>query len=141
MNLKPTRRIVTGHDAEGRAVALFDASVAPKQKSAGGNAITMLWVTAETPADLTVSTDRADIPVGVQRVLEYLNARGQRFFAIEVSYFKGPAECFVPVNINVGRCLVNRSVNAPQRGQPGGRARPATYPRSSPGRAGSAARR
>jgi hypothetical protein len=54
MNLKPTRRIVTGHDAEGRAVALFDATVAPKQKSAGGNAITMLWVTAETPADLTV---------------------------------------------------------------------------------------
>jgi hypothetical protein len=48
MNLKPTRRIVTGHDAQGKAVALFDASVAPKQKSAGGNAITMLWVTAES---------------------------------------------------------------------------------------------
>src|SRR3954454_22363681 len=64
MNLKPTRRIVTGHDAQGKAVALFDASVTTKQKSAGGNAITMLWVTAETPSDLTVS-DRADIPVGV----------------------------------------------------------------------------
>lgn len=65
MTLKPTRRIVTGHDAQGKAVALFDGSVTPKQKSGGGNAITMLWVTAETPADLTVSTDRADTPVGV----------------------------------------------------------------------------
>jgi hypothetical protein len=37
-----------------------------------------------------------DIPLGVQRVLEYLNARGQRMYALEVSFFKGPAECFVP---------------------------------------------
>ena len=36
------------------------------------------------------------IPVGVQRVLEYLNARGQRMFGLEVSYFRGPVECFVP---------------------------------------------
>lgn len=36
------------------------------------------------------------IPVGVQRVLEYLNARGQRFYGLEVSYFRGPVECFVP---------------------------------------------
>jgi hypothetical protein len=32
----------------------------------------------------------------VQRVLEYLNARGQRLFGLEVSYFRGPVECFVP---------------------------------------------
>jgi hypothetical protein len=36
------------------------------------------------------------IPVGVQRVLEYLNARGQRLYGLEVSYFRGPVECFVP---------------------------------------------
>ena len=36
------------------------------------------------------------IPIGVQRVLEYLNARGQRLFGLEVSYFSGPVECFVP---------------------------------------------
>lgn len=36
------------------------------------------------------------IPVGVQRVLEYLNTRGQRLFGLEVSYFRGPVECFVP---------------------------------------------
>jgi len=36
------------------------------------------------------------IPQGVQRVLEYLNAQGLRLFGLEVSYFKGPAEAFVP---------------------------------------------
>lgn len=36
------------------------------------------------------------IPIGVQRVLEYLNARGQRLYGLEVSYFSGPVECFVP---------------------------------------------
>lgn len=36
------------------------------------------------------------IPQGVQRVLEYLNAQGLRLFGVEVSYFKGPAEAFVP---------------------------------------------
>ena len=36
------------------------------------------------------------IPDGVQRVLEYLNAQGLAFYGLEVSYFAGPAECFVP---------------------------------------------
>jgi mannose-6-phosphate isomerase-like protein (cupin superfamily) len=65
MSLKSTRRVVTGHDAQGKAVALFDSAVLPKQRSAGGNAITMLWVTGEMPVDLTANTDRAEIPVGV----------------------------------------------------------------------------
>jgi mannose-6-phosphate isomerase-like protein (cupin superfamily) len=59
------RRVVTGHDAQGKAVALFDGTVPAKQKSAGGNAITMLWITGEAPADLTATIDRADAPVGV----------------------------------------------------------------------------
>jgi hypothetical protein len=32
----------------------------------------------------------------VRRVLEYLNQRGLRLFGLEVSYFAGPVECFVP---------------------------------------------
>ena len=36
------------------------------------------------------------IPDGVQRALEYLNAQGLAFYGLEVSYFAGPAECFVP---------------------------------------------
>jgi mannose-6-phosphate isomerase-like protein (cupin superfamily) len=62
---KPVRRIVTGHDEQGKAVALFDAEVAPKQRSAGGNAITMLWVTEEGPVDVSGSKDRAETKVGV----------------------------------------------------------------------------
>jgi quercetin dioxygenase-like cupin family protein len=62
---KTTRRIVTGHDAEGRAVALFDDPVMSRQRSPGGNALTMLWVTAETPADMAGTADRAAAPVGV----------------------------------------------------------------------------
>lgn len=52
------------------------------------------------------------IPVGVQRVLEYLNARGQRMFGLEVSYFRGQVECFVP-----------RLVVKPLTADPGGESR------------------
>lgn len=46
--------------------------------------------------DFALVVAAPQIPVGVQRVLEYLNARGQRLFGLEVSYFRGPVECFVP---------------------------------------------
>jgi mannose-6-phosphate isomerase-like protein (cupin superfamily) len=62
---RATRRIVTGHDTDGKAVAIFDAPVAAKQRSPGGNAITMLWVTDETPADVSGNLDRAEAKVGV----------------------------------------------------------------------------
>ena len=65
MELKSTRRIVTGHDANGKAVALIDAPQQAMQRSAGGNAITMLWVAEETPADLSATSDRAKTKVGV----------------------------------------------------------------------------
>lgn len=45
---------------------------------------------------LTLVVAAPTIPLGVQRVLEYLNAQGMRLFGLEVSYFKGPAEAFVP---------------------------------------------
>src|SRR3972149_5604478 len=65
MDFKPTRRIVTGHDAQGKAVALFDGSATPHQRSPGGNAVTMLWVTGETPVDVDVAGDRTQTKVGV----------------------------------------------------------------------------
>jgi hypothetical protein len=65
MDLESIRRIVTGHDYQGKTIALIDTQVLPKQRSPGGNAISMLSVTEETPADLTVASDRADAPVGV----------------------------------------------------------------------------
>jgi mannose-6-phosphate isomerase-like protein (cupin superfamily) len=65
MEMKPMRRIVTGHDAQGKAVALFDGPSPPKQRSPGGNAVTMLWVAGETPVDMSGNQDRASTPVGV----------------------------------------------------------------------------
>ncbi|HEY2533890.1 MAG TPA: cupin domain-containing protein [Xanthobacteraceae bacterium] len=65
MELRSTRRIVTGHDADGKAIALFDGPLEAKQRSAGGNGMTLLWVTSEFPVDLAGSTDGAQTPIGV----------------------------------------------------------------------------
>jgi uncharacterized cupin superfamily protein len=59
MELRSTRRIVTGHDAQGKAVVVFDAPVQAKRRSAGGNGMTLLWVTTESPADVSGSSDRS----------------------------------------------------------------------------------
>jgi naringenin degradation protein FdeH len=65
MELKSTRRIVTGHDAQGKAIVSFDGPIQAKQRSAGGNGMTLLWVTSESPVDMTSSADRAQTQVGV----------------------------------------------------------------------------
>jgi hypothetical protein len=59
------RRVVVGHNAEGKAVALFDRAALPKQRSPGGNAVTNLWVTTEFPVDLAGVDDKAETQVGV----------------------------------------------------------------------------
>jgi mannose-6-phosphate isomerase-like protein (cupin superfamily) len=63
--MKPVRRIVTGH-RDGKAVVLFD-SAAPNQKlrQASGLVSTLLWVTDDTPADISSSADRSLREVGV----------------------------------------------------------------------------
>jgi mannose-6-phosphate isomerase-like protein (cupin superfamily) len=63
--IRNTRRIVTGHDKDGKAVALFDAPLTSKQRTPGGNASTLLWVTSESPPDVSGSADRAETKVGV----------------------------------------------------------------------------
>jgi mannose-6-phosphate isomerase-like protein (cupin superfamily) len=63
--MKAVRRVVTGH-RDGKAVVLFD-SAAPNQKlrQASGLVSTLLWVTDETPAHISGSTDRAAREIGV----------------------------------------------------------------------------
>jgi mannose-6-phosphate isomerase-like protein (cupin superfamily) len=63
--VKPVRRIVTGH-RQGKAVVLFD-SAAPNQKlrQASGLVSTLIWVTDETPADISGSADRSLREIGV----------------------------------------------------------------------------
>ena len=65
MELRSTRRIVTGHDKDGKAVALFDAPLNAIQRSAGGNGMTLCWVTGEFPVDMASAADRAQNKVGV----------------------------------------------------------------------------
>jgi mannose-6-phosphate isomerase-like protein (cupin superfamily) len=63
MELTPTRRIVTGHDPQGKAVVLFDGATAAKQR--GANGITLFWVTSEFPVDAAGSADGAQTTIGV----------------------------------------------------------------------------
>jgi quercetin dioxygenase-like cupin family protein len=62
---KPVRRVIVGHDKQGKAIALFDGPATPKARSPSGNAVLNLWVTGEFPADLNGSADRAQTQVGV----------------------------------------------------------------------------
>src|SRR4030081_800611 len=62
--VKPARRVVTGHDASGKAVVLMDGP-APNQKLRNtGLVSTLMWATDETPADIS-GTPRP--PAGRQR--------------------------------------------------------------------------
>lgn len=50
----PIRRIVTGHDAAGVAKILWDGPATNARHSASGNRSTLLWSSAETPADIAL---------------------------------------------------------------------------------------
>jgi mannose-6-phosphate isomerase-like protein (cupin superfamily) len=90
METKTTRRIVTGHDAQGKAIALFDAQIPAKQRSPGGNGMTMLWTTGEFPVDVALTSDRALMAVGVPPP-----ARGTIFRIVD---FAPAAKDSVPVD-------------------------------------------
>lgn len=61
-----TRRIVTGHNANGKAIILHDTAVPvflPKNRP--GVEVTNLWLTTETPAKLTDTPDRVQRQVAL----------------------------------------------------------------------------
>src|SRR6267154_3929514 len=63
---QPTRRVVTGHDAKGKAVVLIDgAAPNAKLRKATGLTSTLLWVTDRSPADNSGSADAAEREIGV----------------------------------------------------------------------------
>lgn len=63
--MKPVRRVVTGHRA-GKGVVLFDgAAPNARLRQASGIGSTLLWVTDETPADITRADDRSAREIGV----------------------------------------------------------------------------
>jgi naringenin degradation protein FdeH len=63
---RSVRRVVAGHDASGRAVVLRDGD-APnaKLRQATGLTSILVWVTDESPADVSRREDRADREIGV----------------------------------------------------------------------------
>src|SRR2546422_9117747 len=61
-----TRRVVTGHDANGKAVVLIDGAARnAKLREATGLVSTLLWVTEESPAELSGGADEAAREIGV----------------------------------------------------------------------------
>lgn len=59
------RRVVTGHDAQGRSAILFDgaAPCVKQMDSMPGLALTDLWESLDAPADNSGSSDAVDRPV------------------------------------------------------------------------------
>jgi mannose-6-phosphate isomerase-like protein (cupin superfamily) len=62
---KNVRRIVTGHGPDGRSKVLLDSAAPNVRQRQAGNASTLLWVTDESPADLSGNADRAAREIGV----------------------------------------------------------------------------
>jgi hypothetical protein len=61
---KAVRRVVTGHQADGRSTVLVDAPATNVKQRQAGNASTLLSVTEETPARVSEPQDRAARDIG-----------------------------------------------------------------------------
>lgn len=79
-----TRRVVTGKDAAGKAVAMIDGVAANvRERKETGIAATLLWVTDSTPAGFSHDADAAARNIGVHppangtifRVVEFAPAK------------------------------------------------------------------
>jgi mannose-6-phosphate isomerase-like protein (cupin superfamily) len=63
----PIRRVVTGKDASGKAIAMIDAAVTTvHRREELGVTNTLLWVTDCIPADLSNQEDTANRKIGVE---------------------------------------------------------------------------
>ena len=78
--VQPFRRVVTGHDASGKAIFLYDGTATNVQRPPRAGVVsTLFWVTDETPAKLADASDKADRTIGIPppingsifRVVEY----------------------------------------------------------------------
>jgi len=60
------RRVVTGHDATGKAVVIFDGANPHRSVRPGSTTVgRLLWVTDKTPADMSGRSDRAAVKIGI----------------------------------------------------------------------------
>jgi quercetin dioxygenase-like cupin family protein len=62
---KTVRRVVTGHDRDGKAIVLADGAAPNVRLRSSGIVSTLAWVADETPVDISGAADRADRELGV----------------------------------------------------------------------------
>lgn len=62
--LPPVQRVVTGHDAQGRAVFKSEDVTVPQPIPSGDAAMLTIWTTATVPADNNDETEGRDRPAG-----------------------------------------------------------------------------
>jgi hypothetical protein len=55
------RRVITGHDQDGKAIVLIDGDVTNARTSAIGNSSKLVWCTDRTPADIALGVDVEDM--------------------------------------------------------------------------------
>jgi quercetin dioxygenase-like cupin family protein len=65
MPIDQVRRVVTGHDAAGRAVITADGLLDSTPTPAGASRLTLVWTTSGLPVDNTDPTDGRDRDVGL----------------------------------------------------------------------------
>lgn len=71
------RRVVTGHDAKGKAVVLFDGPTEHVVSGRKGQSGTVLWQTSEFPTDNNGANDVSTVPV------KTVNPKGTVFRVVE----------------------------------------------------------
>ncbi|NQV55492.1 MAG: cupin domain-containing protein [Rhodospirillales bacterium] len=59
------RRVVTGHDENGKAIVLFDGDAPNVKRPTGAIESTLLWVNENTPASNKGDTDAGNMEVGI----------------------------------------------------------------------------
>jgi quercetin dioxygenase-like cupin family protein len=78
---RPIRRIVTGHDAAGKAKVLIDAPAANVKSSRPGQFSTLLWCTEGSPAEMPIGDGAEDM--GARLLGTYPPQGGTRFMIAE----------------------------------------------------------
>src|SRR6266516_4320552 len=103
------RRVVTTIDRNDKAVMLFDGATPHKKvRPDTGTVARLLWVTDQTPADLSGTADRAAIDIGI------MPPRGGSVFRM----VEFPPESAAVRNLDPSTMHASLGAGAPRRGKP-----------------------
>jgi hypothetical protein len=103
------RRVVTTIDEAGKAVALFDSDNPHRGERANGSVVSnLLWVTDESPADISGTRDRAAVTIGIAPP-----AGGSAFRIVDFAPTPREIEKLPPDTLHK-----EIGANAPKKGQP-----------------------